>query len=398
MSWKETHVMDERVKFAAEWLAGERSRAELCRRYGVSRKTGYKLAGRYAVEGPSGLLDRSRAPHSHPNAVGETEEAMILALRVEHPSWGPRKLKARLEAIHGDRVWPAASTIGVILGRHGLTVRRRPHRRAAASVTGLHPADRANRVWGIDFKGWFRTGDGARCDPLSISDLGSRYVIRLQAVTRPDAAHVWPVIEAAFGEFGLPERMRSDNGPPFASTGAGGLSRLSVKLIKAGVLPERIAAGKPQQNGRHERLHRTVKAETASPPAASLRAQQRRFDDFRRTFNEERPHEALGQETPAAHFAPAARAYDGRLREPACPDGDQVRRVRQNGEIKWKGELVFLGEVLAGEPVGIAETDEGRFSIHFGPVCLGFLDRRGKLVRKPLEPKINPDQTPGQTP
>jgi putative transposase len=390
MAWKETHVMDERLMLAADWLAGDLSKAEICRRYGVSRKTGYKIAGRYALEGPSGLLDRSRAPHGHPNAVGEEEEAVILALRAKQPSWGPKKIKARLEKIHGRRTWPAASTIGAILDRHGLVARRKLRRRASPSISPLCPADEANQVWGIDFKGWFRTGDGARCDPLSISDLASRYVIRLQAVTRPDEAHVWPVVEAAFIEFGVPERMRSDNGPPFASTGAGGLSRLSVKLIKAGVLPERIEPGKPQQNGRHERLHRTLKAETAKPPAADLRAQQRRFDDFRRTFNEERPHEALGQETPASHFAPAARSYSCRLKEPAYPDGHHMRRVRQNGEIKWKGELIFLSEALVGEPVGIAETDNGRFSVHFGPVYLGFLDHHHTLIRKPIEPNAKP--------
>jgi transposase InsO family protein len=390
MAWKETHVMDERMMFVAEWLAGDRSRAEICRRYGVSRKTGYKLAGRYELDGPVGLLDRSRAPHGHPNAVGEEEEATILAMRSAHPSWGPKKIKARLEELHRDRPWPAASTIGAMLGRHGLVARRRLRRHCAPSPSPLRAADQANQVWGIDFKGWFRTGDGARCDPLSISDLASRYVIRLQAVTRPDEAHVWPVIEAAFIEFGLPDAMRSDNGPPFASTGAGGLSRLAVKLIKAGVVPERIRPGKPQQNGRHERLHRTLKAETAKPPAADLRAQQRRFDEFRRVFNEERPHEALGQETPASHFAPATRSYGYRLKEPEYPAGHHVRRVRQNGEIKWAGGLIFVSEALVGEPVGIEETDQGCFSVHFGPVYLGFLDHRSTLIREPIEPNLNP--------
>jgi transposase InsO family protein len=392
MAWKATCVMDERMKLVSEWLAGERSKAEICRRYGVSRKTGYKIAGRYALEGALGLLDRSRAPHGHANAVGADEEAMILALRARHPSWGPRKIKARLELVHGERRWPAASTIGALLDRHGLVARRRPPRPGTPPALPLCAVSAANQVWGIDFKGWFRTGDGARCDPLSISDLGSRYVIRLQAVTRPDEAHVWPVIEAAFREFGLPERMRSDNGPPFASTGAGGLSRLSVKLIKAGVVPERIRPGKPQQNGRHERLHRTLKAETAQPPAASLRAQQQRFDEFRRVFNEERPHEALGQKTPASHFAPAARSYSCRLKEPEYPDGHHVRRVRQNGEIKWEGALIFLGEALVGEPVGIAATDDGRFSVHFGQVYLGYLDHRGTLIRQPTPSNLN--QTP----
>ena len=368
-------------------MAGGRAfEGEICRRYGVSRKTGYKIAGRYELEGPAGLADRSRAPHDHPNAVGEEDEAAILAVREKHPSWGPKKIKAWLERRHESRRWPAASTIGTILERHGLAVRRRLSRHGAPSPSPLSPAAQANDVWGIDFKGWFRTGDGARCDPLSISDLASRYVIRLQAVARPDEAHVWPVLDAAFREFGLPAVMRSDNGPPFASVAAGGLSRLSVKLIKAGVIPERIKPGKPQQNGRHERLHRTVKAETARPPAATLRAQQRRFDDFRRVFNEERPHEALGQETPAAHFAPAARSFAGRLNEPEYAADHHVRRVRQNGEIRWAGTLVFISEALTGEPVGIVESDDGRYAVHFGPLLLGHLDHRATLIRPNTTP------------
>lgn len=394
MAWKETHVMDERMMLVSEWLACEGSKAEICRGYGVSRKTGYKFAGRYELEGPAGLVDRSRAPHCHPNAVGEEAVAAILALRAAHPSWGPKKIKAWLELRQRSRQWPAASTIGTILDRHGLAVRRRLPRHGSPSPSPLRSAVEANDVWGIDFKGWFRTVDGARCDPLSISDLASRYVIRLQAVTRPDEEHVWPVLDAAFREFGLPTAMRSDNGPPFASTAAGGLSRLSVKLVKAGVVPERIKPGRPQQNGRHERLHRTVKAETASPPAATLRAQQRRFDDFRRIFNEERPHEALGQETPAAHFAPAARSYSGRLNQPEYPVGHQVRRVRQNGEIKWGGTLIFLSQALAGEPVGIAEIDEGRFTVHFGPVFLGHLDDRATLIREQQTANPNPEPQP----
>jgi hypothetical protein len=236
-------------------------------------------------------------------------------------------------------------------------------------------------VWGIDFKGWFRTQDGNRCDPLSLSDLHSRYVLRLQALARPDGDGVWPVVEAAFREFGLPRTIRSDNGPPFASTGAGGLSRLSVKLIKAGVCPERIEPGKPQQNGRHERMHRTLKAETASPPAETLRAQQRRFDTFRRIFNEVRPHEALSQQTPASVFQPPSRPYCGRLNEPDYPADHKIRRVRQNGEIKWAGDRVFLSQALIGEPVGIAEVDDGLFSVHFGMVLLGHLDHAGNFTR-----------------
>jgi len=219
---------------------------------------------------------------------------------------------------------------------------------------------------------------------LSLSDLATRYVLRLQALDRPDGEHVWPIIDAAFREFGLPRVIRSDNGPPFASTGAGGLSQLSVRLIKAGVLPERIAPGKPQQNGRHERMHLTLKQETASPPAATLRQQQRRFDSFRHLFNEERPHEALGQTVPAQHYnPPATRPYTGRLREPDYPADRLVRRVRSNGEIKWGGELIFISEALVGEPVALCEgDDDGRWQVFYGPIELGIIDAAGTFAAR----------------
>lgn len=381
MSWKETHVMDERMMFIGEWLKGELSLAALCRRYGVSRKTGYKMIGRYLAEGAVGLQDRSRAPHHHPHAIDEGREAAILGVRSRHPSWGPKKIKAWLEREHGELAWPAQSTIGLVLKRHGLVARRRLRRRVAPQPAPLTEAASANQVWGMDFKGWFRTGDGRRCDPFSLSDLASRYVLRLQAVRRPDGEHVWPILDAAFREFGLPEVMRSDNGPPFASTAAGGLSWLSVQLVKVGVRPERIEPGKPQQNGRHERLHRTVKQDTANPPAADLRAQQRSFDRFRQIFNEERPHEALGQQTPASHYRPAVRGYCGRLVEPDYPAEWQVRRVRTNGEIKWRGERVFVSEALVGEPVGIADSEDGRHQVYYGTIFLGCLDRAGSFTK-----------------
>jgi len=386
VAWKETDVMDERLRFVGEWLAGEVSMAELCRFYGVSRKTGYKYVDRYRSEGPSGLEDRSRAPHHHPNAIDERRELAILALQAKHPTWGAKKLKAWLETHHRRQEWPARSTITEMLDRHGLVRRRRLHRRGLSQVWPLTTAALANQVWGIDFKGWFLTRDGQRCNPFTVSDLCSRYILRLQAVDKPDGQRVWPVLQAAFREVGLPEVIRSDNGPPFASTAAGGLGWLSVQLIKAGVRPERIKPGKPQQNGCHERMHRTLKEEPANPPAANQRAQQKRFDDFRRIFNEERPHEALGLGTPAEHYQPSSRIYSGRLREPEYPADHDVRRVRSNGEIKWRGSCIFLSEALIGEPVGIVETEESSLhTIHYGPILLGYLDRGGTFQQS-LQP------------
>lgn len=378
MAWKEKHVMNERMKFIVEWQTGGHSLAELCRCYGVSRKTGYKYIERYQAEGPRGLEDRSRAPHHHPNAIDKERELAILALQARHPTWGAKKLKQWLETNRQQQEWPARSTITEMLDRHGLVRRRRLHRRGLSQHWPLTMAELANQVWGIDFKGWFLTRDGRRCDPLTVSDLQSRYILRLQALDKPGGRHVWPVLEAAFREVGLPEVIRSDNGAPFASTAPGGLGWLSVQLIKAGVKPERIKPGNPQQNGCHERMHRTLKEDTANPPAANRRAQQHRFDEFRRVFNEERPHEALGLDTPANHYQPSPRTYSGRLREPDYAADHDVRRVRSNGEIKWRGNCIFLSEALIGEPVGIVETEESSLhTVHYGPVLLGYLDRGG---------------------
>jgi transposase InsO family protein len=333
MPWRETRVMDERMAFVVDVQRGEASLAELCRRYGISRKSGYKWLARHAAEGLDGLKDRSRAPHHHPQALEPDVAAAALAVRAKHPTWGPKKIRAWLGQHRGDLGIPAQSTIGVLLERHGLVQPRRPHRRVPLHPGPLRACERPNAVWGVDFKGWFVLGNGRRCDPLSLSDLASRYVLRLQVVERPDGAHVWPLLEAAFREFGLPEVIRSDNGPPFASTGVGGLSRLAVTLIKAGVTPERIAPGKPQQNGRHERLHRTVQEETARPPAFEARAQQRRFDAFRHRFNEERPHEALGLTPPAQHY------HASPLSRPAALAGLRERSGGAPGAPEWRDQV-----------------------------------------------------------
>jgi len=382
MPWQESSMLDAKMRFVVAWEEEELSFAALCREHGISRKTGYKLIGRYEAEGVDGLKERSCAPQHHPNAVPEATAAAVLEVRRSHPSWGAKKIRAWLAARRPEEHWPAESTISELLDRHGLVVRRQWRRRVPPGAWPLAVCAAANDVWGVDFKGWFRTGDGRRCDPLSLSDLHSRYVLRLQVMSRLDGRHVWPVLDAAFREFGLPRVVRSDNGAPFAGLGAGGLSPLAVRLVKAGVLPERIAPGKPQQNGRHERLHRTLQEETASPPAASRRAQQRRFDAFRQVFNEERPHEALDQRPPASLYQPPVRAWNGRLRSPDYPEGTDVRHVRQRGEVKWLGHLIYLSQTLAGEPVGLTPTADGLWAVHYGPIELGSIDAAGKFARR----------------
>jgi putative transposase len=375
MPWREICPMDQKVSFVAAVLADEQSMTELCESYGISRKTGYKWLWRYEQHGPEGLRELSRAPHRVPWAIPEAQAGAILGLRRAHPNWGPKKLRAKLFEVAAEQAWPAASTIGELLQRNGLTQARKRRRHAVPSPQPLMVAGCANDLWCIDFKGWFRTADGGRCDPLTISDAFSRYLLCAQALAHPNYEGCQAQLERVFREYGLPRAMRSDNGAPFASLGAGGLSRLGVWWVKLGITPERIEPGRPEQNGRHERMHQTLKAETASPPAANLAQQQQRLDRFRREFNHERPHEALGQTAPAKHYAPSPRRYPARLEDPAYPSDYQLRRVRSNGEIKWAGEMIFVSEPLIGEVVGLKQTENGDVELYFGPVPLAIIDR-----------------------
>jgi putative transposase len=382
MGKPETRVVEKRMRFVTEIEIGDESMVALCRRFGLSRKTGYKWLERYRLDGLDGLADRSRAPQAHPQAVTAAIVDRCLAVRRAHETWGPVKVLAWLERHDPAVSWPAASTIGVLFDRAGLTVKRKKRRRATPSSAPFGSCGRANDVWCIDFKGWFLTGDGTHCEPLTLSDAHSRYLLRCQVLGRNNTEHVWPVLSAAFREYGLPMRLRSDNGAPFASTGAGGLSRLAVKVIKAGVRPERIAPGKPQQNGRLERLHLTLLGDTASPPARSLREQLDRFRQFQRVYNEERPHAALANATPAEHYEFSPRRWDGVLREPAYPADCVVRRVRPNGAIRWRDAEIYLTQALIGEPIGLAERSDGSCLVRYGPLDLGVIDRRGQRLHK----------------
>lgn len=366
--------MDERLRFVREHRRQGLSMSELCRAFGVSRRTGYKWLARFDECGAQGLADRSRAPVRHPNATAFDLEEVILELRQSHMRWGPRKLRAWLQEHIPNRAWPSASTIGEIIQRRGLVLPVSARRRSPPFSQPLAHADVPNAVWCADFKGWFRTKDGARCDPLTMTDAYSRYLLCAQGVERTDGEHVKPLMERAFREFGLPVAIRTDNGSPFASVGRGGLSRLSVWLVRLGIRHERIAPGKPQQNGRHERMHRTMKAETANPPAADLSHQQRVFDRFREVFNNERPHEALGMKTPATFYAPSLRTLPRTLPELEYPKTYELRHVRSNGEVKLAGERLFISEALIGEVVGLDRLDDRYWRLDFGPVPLGCVD------------------------
>ena len=385
MPWKETSPMEQRLEFVLQWTKRETGMAELCRAFGISRQTGYELVTHYHAEGVDGLKPHSRAPRHHPNAIAEEVCAAVLRAKAAHPSWGPKKLKPlRDEAEVIQQQWPVASTRGAILTRAGLTVPRRPARAHVPPRTQPFGAVRQpNDTWCADFKGWFRTGDGVRCDPLTISDAQSRLLLRCQAMHHgTDAQQVRPLFEATFREYGLPVRLRTDNGTPFATVGPGGLSALSIWWIKLGIIPERIDPGRPSQNGRHERFHRTLNEATAQPPAATIRAQQRRFDAFRQEYNHERPHEALGQEPPISRYAPSARPYPKRLVDPSYPTADQVRQVRHNGEIRWSSGTIYVSNALIGESVGIYEAADG-WLVRYGPIDLGLLDPSQSRLRQP---------------
>lgn len=382
MSWRETCAMDERVSFVSEALLGRETMTELCARFSISRKTGYKWLSRYHDEGPSGLMDRSRAPKRHGRAMAPEIAEEILRLRRARPSWGPRKLRAYLAEHAGDRVWPSASSMGDLLRAHGLSEpRRRAARLPGPLSTPFAEVREANDLWCIDFKGWFRTGDGRRCDPLTVTDAHSRYLL-LCKIVEPSSAPVEAAMRALFERCGLPKAIRSDNGPPFASGGPGGLTRLTLGWLKAGIALERIEPGKPQQNGRHERFHLTLKQETSRPPAASPAEQQERFDAFCRSYNSERPHEALGQKTPAGLWRASPRRYPSQPLEPWYDAHFAVRKVRSSGEIKWAGRSYFISETLVAENVGIGETIDGDWLVRYGRIDLGILDcKRKRLVR-----------------
>jgi transposase InsO family protein len=374
--------MDERMRFVGDYLTGGVTMTELCRRYGVSRPTGYQLIARYDAAGASGLEPRSRRPHRSSQTIAAPVAEALIALRRRHPDWGPVKLIDALRLRSPDTVWPAPSTAGTLLKAQGLIPERR---RRAAAVPTVRPTtvmDTPNAVWTIDFKGEFRTRDTAWCYPLTVMDGCSRYLLACQALRSIASAPAQAVLTRVFREYGLPARMRSDNGVPFAgATALARLSRLSVWWIRLGIEPERIQPGCPAQNGRHERMHRTLKRATTRPPAGNQAAQQRRFAAWRREYNEERPHAALDAVTPAMVYVPSARVFPTTLAPVTYPGHFDTRRVVSNGCMKWRNRWVSVSAVLVHEDIGLEELADGIWAVHFGPVRLGTLDERSGRIR-----------------
>jgi transposase InsO family protein len=380
MPFKETSRMEERILMLAEYETGNWSVSELCRRHGVCRDTFYEWRKRKQSGEAEWFVDRSHAPLQCWQATDEAIAAKVIAARRQFPHLGPRKLLAVLDRRAPEIAWPAASTIGAILKRAGLVSPVKRRRRPLDQRRPCTPATQPNDEWSTDFKGWFRTRDQRRVDPLTAADSVSRYLIQLQ-ITEPTIEGVRPCFTRAFREYGLPLRIRCDNGAPFGSRGAGGLTKLSVWWMRLGIVPLFIRPASPQENGRHERMHRTLKAQTSTPAASDRFEQQARFDTFRRHYNEERPHEALGQRPPAEVYVPSTRLMPARLDDPWYDADHQVRRVRNRGEIKWKGEFVFIGEALTDELVGIAELETGDYVVRFCGLDLGLINRRGLFTR-----------------
>jgi putative transposase len=377
MPWSTESVMSQRLEFVRAVLhrpAGQSIR-DVCRASGITEKTGHKWLARYGAGGPAALADRSHAPHTPAHQVPPAQRAAILALREEQPTWGARKLRDVLTREQPALVWPAPSTITTLLTRAGVELRRRRTRRerAAWAHEALTPARAPNDVWAADFKGEFRMAHGGPyVFPLTLSDLYSRYVLAVAGLPSTASAPAQQQCQRCFECYGLPRVIRTDNGVPFgAPTALGGLSTLAIWWIRLGIRPERIERGAPQQNGAHERMHRTLKAETTRPPGATMVAQQDRFETWRRTFNQRRPHEALQGTPPAAHYAASPRPFPRRLPIVEYPAHVDLRRVTREGHIRWRGQALFLSRVLGGEYVSLEETADGDWTIAFGPLTLG---------------------------
>lgn len=368
-------------------LKGERV-TDLCREFGISRKTGDKLKQRFLRLGMAGLEDQSRAPHVIPHKTPPEVEEIILAERRQHPTWGPKKLKKSLER-RLNRSFPANSTIENVLLRNGVMERGKSKPRPKAPLTGLRVVHQANEVWCIDYKGQFRLGDRSLCYPLTITDQFSRYILGCEAMGAISGDAAREACEETFRTRGIPLVIRSDNGSPFASNGLWGLSKLSAYWLRRGITLERIRPGHPEENGRHERMHRTLKFETARPARTNLLQQQERFDEFVEEFNNERPHEAIDMKTPADLYENSPRPYSSKLPDPHYPEHEDVLRVGKKGEVRFSGRSVHLTEALAEQHVGIREEPDGRWIVTFMTLDLGHFLRNRTFV--PITPSIPPE-------
>ena len=388
MPWRQVTPMDERIRFIFEVERGDHSVGELCERYGIARKTGYKWFARYREFGLEGLRDKSKAPHTSPRKTPLWIEELLVSERLKHPTWGPAKLIEIMRTQHGLEDLPARSTAALILKRHGLVRQRKRYRPVLVRRWGkLTVPAQPNEVWTIDYKGWFKTRDGVQCHPLTVCDLFSRYVLGCTALKSPTTKATKESLFQTFEIYGLPAAIRVDNGSPFGAIALGGLSRLSVGWVKLGINVEFIQPGHPEQNGCHERMHRTLKQDTTQPPAADLKSQQQRFDAWREEFNTLRPHEALDMRPPAKIYSKSDRCMPSEMPEFDYPKWYETRRVKTDGTMRWNGQSIFLGEVFTRTTIGLRPTSRDTFLVYAGPILLGEINAAGSGgLRRPPDP------------
>lgn len=381
MPWLETASMDERWKFVQDWHEELYDKSELCARYGVSRKTGYKWVARFEEEGRRGLSDRSRAPHRCPHRIDASVAMLLCEARRKHPTWGAEKLIGWLEPRYPLVEWPAPSTVHDLLSREGLVTkrrRRRPHQHPGVVPAVTHEP---NDLWTADFKGQFKTRDGLYCYPLTIADQHARFLLTCKGLLSTRGVGVRQAFARTFHEFGLPRAIRTDNGVPFATTGIHGLSQLNVWWMRLGIQHQRIRPASPQENGVHERMHRTLKQDACRPPRAHCAAQQRAFNAFRLEFNDERPHAALDNHTPASQYDESPRAYTGELPPIEYPGHFLVKKITTGGTFRFKRRLLFIANALTGHPIGLEECNTGVWNIFFANILLAKLDERDYVIR-----------------
>lgn len=383
MPWQDTDITDQRRQFIKAWLTHRYNVTFLCKVFAVSRKTGHKWIKRFKAEGMINLSNKSTARLTQAHRTPSSVVQVLLDTKLSFPDWGPRKVAAHLRNTHPNTLWPAHSTVSRILSDHGL-VKPRGNRRykAPARTAPLSHATAPNVVWSVDFKGDFLLGDAVRCYPLTVFDNHSRYLLACKGLHSTKVKPVIKVFEGLFTKYGLPDYIRSDNGNPFASTRLGGLSYLSLWFLKLGILPERIRPGCPQENGRHERFHRSLKAAVCNPSKGNMSAQQRAFNQYQHSYNQLRPHESLGDQPPASVYIKSQRTYTGEQKGFTYPDNFEVRKVRLNGDIKWHQKTIYVANLLAGEHVGLEEIDDCCWVVYLSTIKLGILDTiNGKIIR-----------------
>lgn len=382
MAWKKTNVRQEKLKFIGDWLKKEFTISELCQRYEISRKTGYKLIARYEQESETAFDELSKVRHHHPNETPKEIQTRIIEVKHCYPTWGSEKILIWLNRKEPNKKWPSISTGAEILKRHGLVKPRRRIRRSEEFSEPFSNCESPNDVWSADFKGHFRTSDRRYCYPLTITDNYSRYLLKCDGFLSPNTENALKCFKRVFHEYGLPNAIKTDNGQPFAGLSAGGLTRLSIYWLKLGIMPERIKLGHPEQNGRHERMHRTLKAATIAPAKSNLIFQQISFNNFIEEYNNERPHEGIDNKRPQDVYKKSTRLLPNKIPKMSYPDNFEIRSVRSNGQIQWGGKKYFISELLYREPVGLKHIDDGVVQIYFGRLKLGLIDvRNDRLIK-----------------